>query len=112
MSKKRILPALILAGTVGFIGLHRFYAGRYVTGAVQLVMFAAGAVMLGKEFSGLFALQTVEQIQDWVLSDQNQVQLVPTLLAGVPVFWALWDCVVLGTRKFKDGAGNKIELWV
>jgi len=58
MSNKRILLALILAGTVGFLGLHRLYAGRYYTALVQLLLFLAGAAMLWKDLAPLQAMQS------------------------------------------------------
>jgi TM2 domain-containing membrane protein YozV len=50
MSKKRILPAFLLAMSVGFVGLHRFYAGRPWTALVMVALFIPGAVMLRKDF--------------------------------------------------------------
>jgi TM2 domain-containing membrane protein YozV len=35
-SQKRILPAAILSGFLGFLGVHRFYAGKIGTGILQL----------------------------------------------------------------------------
>ena len=110
MSNKRILPALILAGSVGFLGLHRLYAGRYVTGLLQLVLFAAGTAMLWRDFAGLLSLESIDQLTDWAL--QHPVRPLPLLLAGIPVFWALFDCGLLAGRRFRDGAGEQISRWV
>jgi len=108
-SNRRILPALILAGTVGFLGLHRLYAGRYITGLLQLVLFVTGAAMLWRDLSGLMSLQTFDQILDWATA--HPVQPIPVLLAGIPVFWALFDCTLLAARKFRDGSGNPMTRW-
>jgi len=37
---------VVLAGLAGFVGLHRIYAGRYVTGLLQAAMFVPGAAMM------------------------------------------------------------------
>lgn len=36
-SEKRILPAFLLCFFVGFLGVHRFYAGKVGTGVLQLL---------------------------------------------------------------------------
>ena len=36
-SEKRILPAFLLCFFAGFLGVHRFYAGKIGTGVLQLV---------------------------------------------------------------------------
>jgi TM2 domain-containing membrane protein YozV len=37
MSDKRILPAFLLCFFFGVFGVHRFYAGKVLTGILQLV---------------------------------------------------------------------------
>jgi hypothetical protein len=110
MSNKRILPALILAASFGFLGIHRFYAGRFKTGLLQLALFVPGAAVLWREIASLEALQSVDQVQGW-LTD-HPIQPLPWLLVGIPSTWALIDCYSLLARKFRDGAGNKITRWV
>jgi len=110
MSNKRILPALILAGSVGFLGLHRLYAGRYFTGLLQLALFVPGAVMLRHDLAGVESLQTIDQVQDWMLN--FQIRPLPVLLVTIPSFWSLVDFILLASRRFRDGAGNQILRWV
>ena len=101
MSKKRILPALILAGAAGFLGLHRFYAGRYVTGLLQLVLFVPGAVMIWPVMMSLLgAMQNVEELLEW--GSHHEIQPLPWLLVGISSIWAVVDCVALGVRRFRD----------
>ena len=66
-SPKRILPAALLAGTFGFAGLHRFYAGRPLSGALQLLLFAAGAELFGKDLAGITGLRTMDDALNWAL---------------------------------------------
>jgi TM2 domain-containing membrane protein YozV len=110
MSKKRILPAVILAGTVGFMGAHRMYAGRWYTGLAQLALFSAGFVMLKSDLAGIGSIQSLDQYLDWMTT--HTIRPLPALLAGAPVFWALYDCILLMARSFKDGAGNVMTAWV
>jgi TM2 domain-containing membrane protein YozV len=118
MSNKRILPALILAGCVGFLGLHRLYAGRFRTGFLQMGLFVIGAAVcvpaFGSQLASLQTLQTIDQIEDWAQS--HPVQPLPVLLATIllliPSIWALIDCYSLIARKFLDGAGEKITRWI
>lgn len=108
-SNRRILPAVLLAGIVGFLGLHRLYAGRYLTGVAQLILCVAGAMLLGKDLAGITALRTMEDIQDWAL--QHQVRPLPVLLIAIPVFWAIFDCFALLAGRFIDGAGRRMSRW-
>jgi len=110
MSRKRILPALILAGFVGFLGVHRLYAGRYVTGLLQLALFVPGAAMLCSDLAGIESVQTIDQLQDWVL--HYQFRPLPWLLVLIPSFWALYDCALLALSRFRDGDGEIITRWV
>ena len=111
MSKKRILPALFLGGSVGFLGLHRFYAGRYITGLLQLACFVAGFMMLKNDLSGIqAAAQNLDDLQDWIL--QHPVPPLPVILVGISSFWALGDCVLLATRKFRDGRREVMTQWM
>ena len=32
-----MVPALLLCGLIGFLGAHRFYAGKIITGTLQLL---------------------------------------------------------------------------
>jgi len=110
MSNKRILPAFILAASVGFLGVHRFYAGRYLTGLLQLAFFVPGAAMLWKDLAGLQALQSLEDFLEWEQS--HPIQPIPWLLVGIASCWAIVDCYLLLARNFRDGSGNKITRWI
>jgi hypothetical protein len=110
MSEKRILPALILAGIAGFAGVHRFYAGRYVTGVVQLVLFMPGAAMLWPDMVGLLrATQNIDELMEW--SSHHVIQPLPVLLVAIPSVWAVVDCVILGMMRFRDGGGKRMTRW-
>jgi hypothetical protein len=110
MSQKRILPAFLLAMSVGFLGLHRFYVGRPLTALVMLAIFIPGAFMLRRDMTGIENLQTFDQVMDW--TQDHPMHPVPWALVGIPSLWALIDCYALLARKFRDGAGNPITRWV
>jgi hypothetical protein len=110
MSNKRILPAFILAASVGFLGLHRFYAGRPLSALIQLAFFIPGIAMLWRQLASLESLQTVDQVEGWM--QNHPIQPLPWLLLCIPSLWALIDCYSLIARKFRDGAGNKITRWI
>jgi hypothetical protein len=110
MSNKRILLAFILAGSIGFLGVHRLYAGRYLTGLLQLVLFTVGAAMLWRGLAGIQSLHTIDELDDWVLN--HPVQPLPALLILIPSIWAVIDCGLLLARRFRDGAGELITRWI
>ena len=109
-SRKRVLLAVLLAGGVGFLGLHRFYVGRYLSGAVQLALFTAGAVLMWRDSAGLMNLHSIDEVQNWALT--HQIHPLALLLLAVPVFWALGDTIALLAGKFSDRQGNKISRWI
>lgn len=47
---------LWLAGLVGFSGIHRFYAGKWVTGAIWLL---TGGLCLVGQIVDLFLMQSI-----------------------------------------------------
>jgi hypothetical protein len=117
-SSKRILPALLLAGTVGFMGLHRFYTGRYISGSIQLLLFAAGCAMARGIWAAVKTIENMDQsqLQDMILNGTVttvfHVSPLASLLLGIPICWAALDCILLGARQFKDGRGIKMNRWV
>jgi TM2 domain/zinc-ribbon domain len=70
LTEKRILPALLLAVTLGFTGAHRFYAGRPKTATAQLLTLGgaglwwfADVIMLA---TGQFRDADGERITEWM----------------------------------------------
>ncbi len=114
MSRKRILVALLLAGTFGFLGLHRLYVGKYITGLLQMGLFVAGAVMMWPDLVRIYyALPSLHTLDDMIeFSADYPMHPLPVFMLAVPVLWALLDCALLAANKFKDGAGNPIKHWV
>ena len=135
MSKKRILVALVLAGSTCFVGAHRFYVGRIVSGFIQLGLFAIGIVLLLPLiqalpelipiFRGLMNINAIlngnvdwrliDEFQDWIQREQGQVNskvaIIGLIVLAIPTFWVLVDCVLLMMRKFRDGQGETMTRW-
>jgi TM2 domain-containing membrane protein YozV len=68
-----------LAGLLGFLGVHRFYVGRYRTGALQ---------------AGLFVLS--------VITGGLPIFLVPLIM------WVVLDLAWILSRDFRDANGRRI----
>lgn len=88
--------ALLLCGLLGFLGVHRFYAGKIATGILQLL------IMLG--------------VVAWVLVDfpyrngglRIGLALVQLLALFTANLWPVLDFYLLLAGKFKDGEGKRI----
>lgn len=96
VSSRRMVPALLLCGLVGFLGAHRFYAGKFITGTLQLLMTLCivGWVLVN------FPYQDGEIILDLAI-----FQLLAFFLVNL---WPCADFCRLLSGKFKDGEGKPI----
>ena len=90
MSKRQILPALLLLVVFGSLGIHAFYAGQNKQGLILIVLALFGFVLsLSNTIISLFGM---------------------VFLLAVGVF-LLSDFFYLVTGKYVDGDGLKIEKW-
>ena len=68
-SEKRILPAALLCGFLGFLGIHRFYAGKIGTGILQIVTFGGFGIWVLIDFilivTGSFRDKEGNKITAW-----------------------------------------------
>jgi hypothetical protein len=114
-SRKRILPAFLLC--LVFCA-HRLYAGKYLTGFVQMIwIFAsfawfemASSDLLALLRSGNFDFATVERISDW--QQTHSTPFLPMLSLIAVGIWIAMDASLLVARKFKDGDGVRITRWI
>jgi len=91
-----MVPTLLLCGLIGFLGAHRYYAGKIITGTLQML--------------------TTLAVVGWVLVDfpyhNGEIQLDLALLQLLAFFVLnLWPCADFAriiSGKFKDGDGNLI----
>jgi hypothetical protein len=107
----------VLCFFIGYLGIHRFYAGRIKSGLLQLCLtglgflsylmifiFAAGGALFG---SGLGP--------EGMLGGLLAGGIVGTLvMLVIPVWIGLWiilDFIIGICGKFKDGNGRLIDRW-
>ena len=69
-SEKKILPALVLCVSLGVFGAHRFYAGKFATGVLQLVTLGGFGIWTFIDFIritiGSFRDGDGNKISEWV----------------------------------------------
>ena len=87
MSTKSKSTAFLLAFLIGFIGAHRFYIGRKITGALMLLLFIAGVgMMVVNGHSVAMMMMSPEQPSPSVL--------LPLLIGGALFFLAvIWQLI-------------------
>ena len=114
MSRKRILPAFLLCFV---LCAHRIYAGRYISGIVQIA-WAVGAFLwvqaalgdlIAIVHSAPFSLDTIEQVNEW--EQTHSLPVLPMLALFAVGIWIAVDAGRLLAGKFTDGQGNKITQW-
>jgi hypothetical protein len=114
-SPKRILPALVLCI---LLCAHRIYAGKIISGIVQIAcamgtflwtLKAAGG-LLEIVCSGPVTFETVERVAEW--QQTHGTPILPMLAFVAAGIWIAVDAGLLLAGKFTDGRGNKITRWV
>jgi hypothetical protein len=114
-SNKRILPAFLLC--LVFCA-HRLYAGKYLTGLLQMIWIfgsfawfeTASSELLSLMRAGTFDLATIERIGDW---EQTHSAPLPPMLSMIAAgIWIAADASMLVAGKFKDRDGKKITRWI
>ncbi len=109
-SDKRILPALLLGALIGFLGVHRFYVGRFISGAILLAASLASFYWLQNSCAGLMQLTTIDEVQAW--ADTHGSALGPLTLFAAIGLVPMVDCIRLAAGKFRDGKGAAITRWM
>jgi len=69
-SERKILPAVILCGTFGWLGAHRYYTGKIGTGVLQTLTFGGFGIWAIVDFIrltvGSFTDAEGRKITEWV----------------------------------------------
>jgi hypothetical protein len=115
VSRKRILPAFVLCFTVS---AHRIYAGRYLSGVVQMVwaiggfawMYISAKGLMDIVNSGSLSMDMVDKVADW--EQVNGMPFAPILALILVGIWIAFDATRLLAGKFTDGEGLKIKKWM
>ncbi len=115
-SSKRILLAFLLCFT---ICAHRIYAGRYVSGVLQLAWVWGAMGWTWVAFKGLLAtvnssgqdvMALVQNVGDWEAAHGRAATLPAFVLIAVGL-WVAVDAGLLLGGKFKDGQGRRMTRW-
>ena len=88
-SSEKKLTLLLLCWLFGLFSLHRFYTGKYLTGAVQLLMLGLAVVL------GFF-----------------KVKILSAIPASAFLLWWVIDVLRIIMGKFTDKEGRPIIDWV
>lgn len=106
MSKKRILLAFVLCSIFGILGIHRFYAGKFSTGILQILLFGVSMYLLPPSL--ILQLISAQTINVSALSSV----LLPLILLLILAIWVTIDLLFVITGNFTDKKGNKIMQWI
>jgi len=113
-SNKRILPAFLLCL---LFCAHRLYAGKFITGILQIIWLIGGFFWLTNSAGELFAISrsglnidTIQRISDWELT--HGIPYQPVLFLIVAGIWVAADAGLLVAGKFTDGSGKIISRWI
>ncbi len=107
VSPKSRLATSLLAIFLGWVGAHRFYAGKIGTAVVMLLI---GVAFLVCQFGAMFVAITE--------SDEVDAPLLYLLFLGLAMvfgaavgIWSLIDFIIAVTGNFKDSQGKIIRKW-
>lgn len=98
---------------------HRIYAGKYISGAVQIILGVAAFLwfksacgeLLAMMNSGSLDIDSIGRITEW--EETHLSQLLPPLAALIALgVWVAADAGMLLAGKFTDGEGRLITKWV
>lgn len=89
VSNEKKLTLLLLCWLFGLLAVHRFYAGKYLTGSLQLFTLAFAGVL------GLFKLE-----------------ILPAISLSIFLLWWIIDFMLIIMGKFTDKEGRPIVEWV
>ena len=86
VSPKNRMALSLLAFFLGPLGIHRFYAGRILSGVIMLLLCLLGLIGL--------------------------IVVVGILPLGLVTVWSTIDLVLAVCGIFKDGDGRRITVWL
>jgi hypothetical protein len=103
ISLRSRLATSLLAIIVGWLGAHRFYAGKFITASAMLMVTLAASF-----FWVIAMIHIVNAIPD----DPAWPWIAPgALLALVVLVWLLIDFIMVVSGSFRDNRGKPIKKW-
>lgn len=105
-SDKRILIAFLLC----FTGCgHRIYAGKTISGLVQMVMIFGPLLLVCLMIAPAIAFAMSDPVS---VNAVSPTIFYPLIISIGTCIWVAVDAARIISGKFKDGRGNKITQWV
>lgn len=101
-SPKSRLALALMAGFLGVLGFHRFYAGRILSGVIMLLLFLAGLFSVLGSAITLLASFSEKAIH---------IMVAGGILLVLLELWLLVDIVLALCGRFRDGKGLRISQW-
>jgi TM2 domain-containing membrane protein YozV len=119
--KSRTVMA-ILAWFTGFVGVHRFYAGRIPSGVTMALVWTIGMGIYIAAIIAAVAAGTLDRTASLTVFEAAVrtapgwpvILLMATgglMITGMEV-WRLVDFAMILLGKFRDGAGKVVTRWV
>jgi len=114
IDEKKKLPALILCWTLGFMGAHRFYAGKKQHGKISLILGSIITITfiileISNEriykYNGGFPYTTNS------ISDYTTYLTILGIGASALALWAFIDFINIIRGAFTDENGKKLDKW-
>lgn len=101
-SPKSRLALALMAGFLGVLGIHRFYAGRILSGVIMLLLFLVGLFCVLSSAITLLVSFSQEAIH---------VMIAGGILLVLLEIWLLVDIVLALCGRFRDRKGLRISQW-
>lgn len=106
---KKKSTALLLCIFTGWLGLHRFYMGRKISGVI-LVLMTASIILVFPFLMALFFIialtigPCISMMVAVVLGFYWWPIVIPSIL-----IWIIVDIILILTNKLTDSNGNRLE---
>ncbi len=113
VSDRKFSVVFLLSTLAGYLGAHRFYLGRPVTGTIMALLSLGGGGLFIYGMVGILDLMSVYGEHLHGLSDSDSIQMLGYALCmfagAIPLFgvcvWSVIDTALIAAMKLKDANG-------